>query len=270
VKELFKPRGCTLIGMVHLGPILRPDSVIDLVEQTAIADALTLAEAGFDAVLIENFSDRPFYPDQVPPHCVAGMTRIAHSVRLALNEKVEKEIFMGINVLRNDAAAALGVAAAVGADFIRVNVHVGAMLTDQGIIQGKAHETVRYRETIHPGCRILADVRVKHAVPLAGRPALDEASDLVERGCADGVILTGDRTGTTTETQLLRAMHERLEGCPIIAGSGVTPDTIPHLAPYIHGVIVGTWIKKNGLVDNPVDLTRAKELVRNVQAYTRS
>jgi len=270
VKELFKPRGCTLIGMVHLGPILRPDTVIDLVEQAAITDALTLAEAGFDAVLIENFSDRPFYPDHVPPHCVAGMTRIAHSVRQALNERADSDVFLGINVLRNDAAAALGIAAAVGADFIRVNVHVGAMLTDQGIIQGKAHETVRYRETIHPGCRILADVRVKHAVPLAGRPALDEASDLVERGCADGVILTGDRTGTPTDTKLLRSMHERLEGCPIIAGSGVTPDNIQQLAPYIHGIIAGTWTKQNGTVDNPVDLARAKELVRTVRAYTRT
>ena len=52
---------------------------------------------------------------------------------------------VGVNVLRNDAAAALAVARVVGARFIRVNVHTGAMWSDQGLLQGRAHETLRRR-----------------------------------------------------------------------------------------------------------------------------
>ena len=37
-----------------------------------------------------------------------------------------------MNVLRNDAAAALSIAAVAGATFIRVNVHTGAVVADQG------------------------------------------------------------------------------------------------------------------------------------------
>ncbi len=76
-----------------------------------------------------------------------------------------------MNVLRNDALAALGVAVAAGADFIRVNVHTGAMLTDQGIIQGEADQTLRMRRYLNAErIQIFADVLVKHAVPLGPLP----------------------------------------------------------------------------------------------------
>ena len=49
---------------------------------------------------------------------------------------------VGVNVLSNDAASALAIAAATDARFIRVNVHTGSMNTDQGPIHGRAHETL--------------------------------------------------------------------------------------------------------------------------------
>jgi len=65
---------------------------------------------------------------------------------------------LGINVLRSDASAALSVAAAVGADFVRANVHTGARVTDQGVIEGHAHETLRLRERIDADVAVVADV----------------------------------------------------------------------------------------------------------------
>ena len=74
---------------------------------------------------------------------------------------------LGVNVLRNDVAAALGIALACEAAFVRVNVDVGAMLTDQGLIRGARGRDTALAATLGAEqVRIFADVLVKHAVPL--------------------------------------------------------------------------------------------------------
>ena len=83
---------------------------------------------------------------------------------------------VGVNVLRNDAATALGIAAATGARFVRINVHTGAMVTDQGVIEGRAAETLRERARLGlDHVRVFADVHVKHATPFAGERLEDAA-----------------------------------------------------------------------------------------------
>ena len=154
--------------MIHLPPrpgapdsLLGMDQILDRVR----GDAAALADAHFDAVLVENFGDSPFYPDQVPPETVAALTRAVVVAR-----EVAADLPVGVNVLRNDARAALGIAAATGAAFIRVNVLAGTMWTDQGPIVGRAHDIARVRRAIAPTCCVLADVQVKHAAPSPGRP----------------------------------------------------------------------------------------------------
>ncbi len=252
----------TLIGMVHLPPVLERGVALEGVEAAAVRDAVALAEAGFDAIAIENFGDRPFYPDQVPPHTVAGMTRVAVAVRAAL----EPGFPLGLNVLRNDLRAALAIAAAVDARFARVNVHSGAAVTDQGLIQGKAHETVRYRDLVAPGCAIFADVRVKHAAPLAERPLAEEVREVAGRGGADAVIVSGARTGGATDPERLRLVKAASD-VPVLVGSGTTPEAFGALAPHADGFIVGTWTKIDGDVDAPVDLARARRVVAALRAW---
>src|SRR5713101_4601014 len=128
VRKLF-PRRPAIIGMVHLLPLPGAPRWAGSMEEAlarAVEDARALAEGGVDGVMVENFGDAPFYPDHVPPETVAAMTRAARAVVEAVPVPV------GVNVLRNDTAAALAIAVAVGARFIRVNVHTGAMWTDQG------------------------------------------------------------------------------------------------------------------------------------------
>ena len=250
-----------LFGMVHLWPILQGNYSLSEIEERAVTDAMRLAEAGFDAVMIENFGDAPFYPESVPPHTIAGMTRIAYAISRKFEELGRDAPKLGINVLRNDAQASIAIAAAVGADFVRVNVHSGAMVTDQGLIQGKAHETVRYRDIIHPECVILADLQVKHSAPLAKRSMEEEAHELWKRAKADGLILTGTRTGASADLQQCRQLNQIFPECPLLVGSGVTPEQLQKLLPHSTGLIVGTWLKQDGQLHNPVDLDRAKELV---------
>ena len=261
-----------LVGMVHLGRMLTAEGMgaLDQVESRAVGDALALANAGFDAVLLENFGDTPFHPDHVQPHIIAGMTRMALAVRRSLDGCDKVEVQMGVQVLRNDALAALGVAAAVRASFIRVNVHSGAMVTDQGIIGGRAFETCPYRDLVAPECALWADVRVKHASPLGERAIEAEASDLVRRGRADVVVVTGQRTGGEIDIEELARLHEALPDAAIMAGSGVSLHNYATVLPHVHGVIVGTSIKEEGEVERPVDRDRAYTLVQGIRRWEKN
>ncbi len=153
-----------IIAMLHV-PALpgspRNELDFDAIVDWVLRDADTLASSGVDALIVENFGDVPFYPRHVPRHTVAFMTAIGREVARGFRLPI------GINVLRNDAESAIAVASAVPAEFIRVNVHTGARLTDQGLIEGMAHEALRHRKLLGSNVKIFADVNVKHSTPLA-------------------------------------------------------------------------------------------------------
>jgi hypothetical protein len=185
------------------------------------------------------------------------MTRIASSIRRSV------EIPLGINVLRNDAAAALGIALACEAQFIRVNVHTGVMVTDQGLIAGEADNTMRLRRALGgQHIQVFADVLVKHATPL-GMPTLaDAVEDAVQRGLADAIIVSGSATGKSTNLQDLIEAVAAASGVPVYIGSGATIASIGALAPPAYGAIVGTGLKENGDVSAPVDAARVRAFAR--------
>src|SRR5688572_2724409 len=188
---------------------------LDAIIEWVLKDARALASGGIDGLIVENFGDIPFYPHRVPAHTVAFMTAIGREVRR------EVSLPLGINILRNDAESAIAVAAAVSAQFIRVNIHTGARLTDQGLIEGTAHETLRYRRLLGSEVKIFADVDVKHSAPVATRPLQVEVEELVSRGGADAVIVTGAATGKTTALDDLKTVKKAAGNARVFAGSGV-------------------------------------------------
>ena len=236
--------------------------------ERARADARALVEAGFDGIGVENFGDAPFFPDQVPPVTVAAMTRAADAVAQALPPGVQ----LVVNVLRNDAASALAVAHAVGAAAIRVNVHVGARVTDQGILSGQAHRTLRLRREIGAELvAIWADVQVKHSGPLGPtRPFAEEVRECAGRGLADVLLVTGPATGTPVDPERLDAARVAAPGVPILVGSGVRAETVASLLERADGVVVGTSIKVDGETTAPVDPGRARALVEAARAGASS
>lgn len=248
--------------MIHLRPL--PGSpgaeLMTRVIDAALYDARLLVEAGFDGLMVENFGDTPFYADQVPAVTVAAMSRVVSGLRSALGERVQ----LGVNVLRNDAAAALSIAAACGANSIRVNVHSGARVTDQGLITGRAEQTLRLRRSLQAeGVAIWADLAVKHSAPLGSpRPLAEEVEELVARGRADAVIVTGSGTGKPVDlAELGRVRRAIAKSNALLVGSGVTAQTVGALLDIADGVIVGTSIKEDAVSTAPVDSQRARALV---------
>ncbi len=263
LKQVFKTPN-PIIGVVHLLPL--PTSprwggslkaIIDRAEQEATA----LAAGGVDGIIVENFFDAPFPKDHVDPAVVSAMTvviqKLMHMVTLPI----------GINVLRNDAQSAFAIAACVQAQFIRVNVWTGIMATDQGMIEGRAHELLRYRRELGCDVKVFADVLVKHARPL-GSPNLTTAvQDTIERGLADAVILSGWATGNPPSLEDLELASAAANGTPVLIGSGADWENIPKLMTAADGVIVSSSLKRQGKRENSIDPIR---VTRFVEATRRS
>ena len=253
-----------VIGMVHLHPLPgapRYGGDVEAVRDAAIRDAELLAEGGVNGIMIENYGDIPFHPGAVPNHVVAHMTAIACEIRRRLGG-----VPIGINVLRNDGCAALAIAHAVGAHFIRVNVLCGARVTDQGVIQGIAHELMRLRTQLGAtGVKVFADVDVKHSAPVAPRPIGEEVADTVERGLADAVIVSGTGTGRPTDVEQLKAVKSAAGATPVFVGSGATMQTVGAYVQHADGLIIGSAFKVDGRAENAVDLSRVRELMAAVK-----
>ena len=223
----------------------------------ALHDAGVLRDAGFSAVIVENLGDAPFDPGPGEPHVIAHMAVVASMVRRVHGAS----LVVGINVLRNAPLAALGIASAVGADFIRVNVHVGAMVTDQGLLEGRARDTLLYRRRLGLECAIAADVLVKHAAPLGGADIAQVAHDTFHRGGADVLIVTGVATGAEASPDRLQAVRTAVPGAPLWLGSGLTPSNATRYRHLVDAAIVGTWLHHDGNLDAPLDPERARAVV---------
>lgn len=259
-----KPR--VLVGVVHLLPL--PGSPgyrgsMDEVVERAAEDAEAYEQHGMDGAIVENFGDAPFFPARVPPETVAAMSRVVTELTRF------RKFPLGVNVLRNDAAAALAVAAATGARFVRINVHVGAVLTDQGIVRGRAHATLRQRRALWPdGQRaplLFCDVEVKHAAPLAPRPIGEWAEDTFRRGGADVLLVTGRGTGKEPDWDDLERVQAAVPEAPVLVASGVTEASVGRALKKAHGAIVGSALKLEGRASAAVDPDRVRRFVEAAQ-----
>lgn len=241
-----------VIACVHLLPTLgshRYDGNVERIYAAAIAEAKAFIECGVDAIIVENFRDGPFFPDRVSIETVATLAGVTREiVRLA-------SVPVGVAILRNDAEAAMAVAAATNAAFIRVNVHVGAVLAAQGVVEGKSYNTLRLRTNLKANVAIFADAGVKHSHPWVYPNLADEVRDLGPH--AEAVIVSGAVTGVETDTADL-VIAKRATTKPVLIGSGVTPENLHKVFDAADGFIVGSYFKVDGVPVNPIEPGRIR------------
>lgn len=254
-----------LIGVIRLPALagspfateLHPAEALQRAGIAAVHEAQVYAKAGFDAVLIENYGDRPYYKNQVPPETVASMAIIAAAVREAA------PIQVGIQVLRNDARAALAIAAVTGCDFIRVSVLSGVTATDQGLVEGDAAFLLRERERLGAPILILADVHVQNGVTLSSFDLGIAIQETALRAHTDAVIITSRMPGVAMDLEAVRVAHQaaKFAKVPLLLGSGVTRDTLETMRPWVDGVIMDLGMDSGSELD--------QKLVREFgQAFT--
>jgi uncharacterized protein len=147
MRSLVPTNQKVLIGVVHLRQLPgspRWGGDLNAVIDFAVADARAYGRGGAHAILIENFGDVQFTKAGVGPETIAMMSAVSCAIRAAV------QLPIGFNVLRNDACAALALCAACDGAFIRVKAHTGALLPDQGLIEGDAVNPTPDCRSAHP------------------------------------------------------------------------------------------------------------------------
>jgi uncharacterized protein len=248
----------SIIGVLHLLPLPGAphfDGHADRIIEHALADVDMLVSGGVDAIMIENFGDTPYFPKRVPRETIAWMTRIGGLIR------DKYELPLGVCVLRNDARAALAIAHAIDAQFIRVCVLGSPRVTDQGLISGEANKLLRDRIRLGANIKIFADVDIKHSYPLSASYSLKaDAADLISRSHADALIVTGAATGAAIVESDLTELRGAIN-VPIFVGSGVTQNNIKQLSNTASGFIIGTSFKESKQQDAKISLDKVRAIV---------
>lgn len=219
--------------------------VVDL----AARDLEALQSGGVHAVMFCNEHDRP-YTLRADPAVTAAMARVVGELRRELS------VPFGIDVLW-DPRAALAVAAATEADFVR-GIFTGVYESDMGLWQESAGEVARYASRIACGARLLYNINAEFASPL-GRRTLVESARSVAFACApDGLCVSGAITGDPVRDEDLAAVRAAAPAVALFANTGTTADNVLARFSRADGVIVGTHFKVDGVTWNPVDVTRVR------------
>jgi uncharacterized protein len=252
-----------LIGVVHLDALPgtpRGGRSVEHIADTALRDARAYQAAGFGGVMVENMHDRPYLRREVGPEVVAAMTAVLAHLR------GEIKVPLGLQVLAGANRAALAVAHATGAAFVRVEGFVFAHVADEGIIDSDAGALLRYRRSIGAeSVRVFADVKKKHSAhAITADVDLADTVHAAEFFLADGVVVTGAATGRAADPEDVRVAAQA-SALPTFVGSGITAENVGAYAAA-EGFVVGSWVKLDGHWSNPVDRRRAEALARAVAA----
>lgn len=248
----FKP-DCSILCMIQPYPLpgsYRHDSMsIDEIVEHALLETDMVVQNGFDGIIIQNMNDMPV-KQHAKPEVIAYMTRIG----LAIRHKYP-DLLMGI-LVNWDGVAALAVADAVGADFVRVeHLYTGAEVTSAGILEAQCVDICDLRKRTRSKVPVYADIYEVHGVPLGEKPIEDAAWEAVHEAFADGLFVSGK---TIEESlSMIERIRKKLPNTPILLGGGANGDNVRVLLNHYDGVSVATWIK-DGDMKNPINPDRAK------------
>ena len=261
--DLF-PNPKPVIGMIHLWPLPGAPGYtgygVQKIIDSAKREAESLINGRVDGLMVENMWDLPFFVGKdVKPEAVA-----AHAVAAA--EIVKNfPVPVGVNVIHNGGINCLAIAVASGAKFIRVCILTGARVWDTGEFDhGCAAELMRKRKELHAEhIHVFADVDKKHSVAF---PGIDLATHIewTEFYGADALIVSGKFTGQSPDMNDLREA-KRLAKKPLLIGSGTTVENVASLLEFADGIIIGTGLKKDGVMENEIDPVRVRQLMDRVR-----
>ncbi|POF28259.1 BtpA/SgcQ family protein [Roseibium marinum] len=257
IREIFGTDKA-LIGMVHCPPFpgapRYSGAAMDGIYDACMRDADALIKGGLHGLIIENHGDVPFSkPEDIGHETAAFMSVVTDRIARATGMP------LGINVLANAPLPAFAVAAAGGAGFIRVNQWANAYVANEGFMEGRAAEALRYRSLLRSEhIKVFADSHVKHgAHAITADRTIEELTRDLAFFDADVVIATGQRTGNSATLEEIDQIGSATS-LPVVVGSGVTPQNVADILARTGGVIVASSLKEGGVWWNPVDPVRVK------------
>lgn len=225
---------------------------INEILDSAMAEAKLLYDCGIRNVILQNMGDMPIR-QQSAPEAIAYLTVVGRELRREYPQ-------MELGVLVNwDGVAALSVADAIGADYVRVeHLYTGAEVTSAGILQAQCCEITALKRKIGSTIPIYADVWERHGRPICPQPLDEAAWQCVNEAFADGLFLCGKTAQESIE--MAKQVRGRLPSVPLFLGGGATGENVRSLMQVYDAVCVSTWIK-NGNMSNPIDPERTKYFI---------
>ena len=221
-------------GVIHLPPFGAGRTEIDKLERWLLEQMSLHVEGGFDSMMIQ---------DQTPGER-AGLKTV--TVLAALGRAVKRtfpQLSLGIILEANDPAAALHVANACGADFVRQKVFIGAMVKAGGLITGCAAEAWKARQELDRPVKIFTDIYDRTGVPLGPLPVEVAAGQALKYG-SDGLILTGKDFSETLE--MADRVKSRFPNAAVYLGGGITEANAEEALGHSDGMIVSSCLMKAG------------------------
>lgn len=257
---MSRPR---LVGMIHLpalpgSPAWRGAPLRQLAQE-AVADGEALQEAGFDAVLLQNSLDRPTR-ERVDGLAIAQMTAIAIRLRSAIDLQI------GVNVIKNDGPAAVAIAAAADAHFVRVKLLTGTTMSAEGVLYGCAYETLSTRRASGTSPAVWADIREPTSRSEAGLNLSSAIQDALDFGAADAAIVTG---ADTKETLALASEARRSHpNAHVVIGGRVNAESVADALRCAQTVIIGSALKTIPGIAGRVNMAAAAAIARAANGET--
>lgn len=258
ITDLFdKPKA--VIAMAHFPPLPgQPlhdtDGGVQSILDSVGHDLEILVGSGVDAVMFCNEGDRP-YRTRVGPEAPATMAAVITELKRGLT------IPFGVDILW-DPRAALGLAKAVGARFVR-EVFTGSYAGDFGVWNTDPAESLTYRRQIDANeVRLFYNVTAEFAAPIAAREIGLTARSAVFSSLADAVCVSGVITGSGVDVSMLQAAKAAVgPDVAVIANTGVRAETVAKMLSVADACIVGTALKRDGNTWNPVDAEPVERFV---------
>ncbi len=207
----------------------------DQIVRHAVMHAQVAFDAGVRAWYVQDTRDTPPGPT-VLPETVALMTLVGAALRRRF-----PGVLQGISLMGHGARAPLAIAHAVGAQFVRLKVYVGAMMKMEGLLTGCAYDALETRRSLGAGdIQIFADIYDRVGEPVAPLPLAEACRQAVEFGHADGLVITGKSVDHTMA--MLDEAKAAAQGAPLLVGGGATVDNAAaFLARAQHLVVHGAF-----------------------------
>lgn len=250
-----------IIGMVHCLPLVNTKDYKnnnDEILKRAIEDAVTLEKAGVGAIMVENMGDNPL--KETLDH--------EQAIQLAVITKAIKDVVkipVGIDAAFNDYKTSLAIAKAVGGAFVRIPVYVDTVVYHGGILYPKAIEAVKYRREIQAeDVLIIADIQVKYTYMLNSEITIETSAKMAASSGADAVIVTGLSSGNETPIEIVERVKNVVK-IPVLVGSGIDEKNIKKQFSIANGAIVGSSLKEDKKIENPISFELTKRLVDSLK-----
>ncbi|MEQ2426258.1 BtpA/SgcQ family protein [Enterocloster hominis (ex Hitch et al. 2024)] len=227
-------KSCRITGVVHLPPFGADRLDLEGLESWLLEQIGIHAECGITSMMIQ---------DQTPGE-LAGLKNVA--ILSALGRTVKRmfpDLSLGIILEANNPSAAMYIANACGADFIRQKVFIGAMVKAGGVMTGRAGEVWEARKDMDRPVRVLTDIYDRTGVPLGPLPIETAAGQALKYG-SDGLILTGKNFEESLD--LADRVRKQYPQAPVYLGGGITEKNVGEAVKHCDGMIVSSCLLEDG------------------------